>query len=268
MPPSFFSLAGLWRAGCRRLRRLRIRAVWFGRDLRQSRQQAPAFLECPVCLGRGANETYKILVSRCIFGGGALVRHECPRCGVIFGPQKMLVLSPRELDSDYRAHYSCFSEGDTSEAVLETFRQLDPRPGGLYLNYGCGLWSKAMTKIRAEGNDIVGFDPYVADAEDPRMIHDIGLLGGMRFDGIMSHNLLEHLADPRSALAFMASLLKKDGIMAHSTECFEYRHEYSRFHLFFFTGNSLQPLLENAGLRCAGVPAKYIRIFKPFRALR
>ncbi len=196
------------------------------------------------------------------------MRHECPRCGVIFGPQKMLALTPRELDSDYRAHYSCYSEGDTNAAVVEAFRHLDPRPGRRYLNYGCGHWSQARMEMRAQGFDVVGFDPYVTDAEDPRMIRDIGLLGAMRFDGILSHNLLEHLADPRSALAFMASLLKKDGIMVHSTECFEYRHEYSRFHLFFFTGNSLQPLLANAGLRCAGVPATHIRIFKPIRTLR
>lgn len=262
-PPNRFSPAGLWRAGYRRFRRLRIRAVWLGRDFRHSRRHAPAVLECPVCLGRAASEAYRVLASRCIFGGGALLRHECPRCGVVFGPQKMLALSPRELAADYRAHYSCFSEGDTSAAVLETFRYLNPRPGGRYLNYGCGRWSQARATISEQGFDIVGFDPYVADAQDPRAIRDIGLLGGMRFDGIMSHNLLEHLVDPRSALAFMASLLKKDGTMAHSTECFEYRHEYSRFHLYFFTGNSLQPLLENAGLRCAGVPAKYIRVFKP-----
>ena len=265
--PGRFSAARILRAGYRRVCRLRIRARWLGRDIRQSRQQIPPILECPVCLGRGANETYKILQSRCIFGGGVLVRHECPRCGVIFGPQKMLALTPRELDSDYRAHYSCFSEGDTRAAVMEAFRHLDPRPGRRYLNYGCGRWSAARTEMRAQGFDVVGFDPYVTDAEDPRMIRDSGLLAAMRFDGIMSHNLLEHLADPRSALAFMASLLNEDGVMVHSTECFEYRHEYSRFHLFFFTGNSLQPLLENAGLRCAAAPASTIRIFKPIRAL-
>jgi SAM-dependent methyltransferase len=180
----------------------------------------------------------------------------------------MLSLSPLELDRDYRAHYSCYSEEDTSEAVLETFRHLDPRPGGRYLNYGCGLWSKAMMKIRAEGYDIVGFDPYVADPADPLPINDIGLLAKMRFDGIMSHNLLEHLVDPRSSLAFMSSLLAENGVMAHSTECFEYRHEYSRFHLFFFTGRSLDVLSKNSGLLCTAAPTKYIRIFKPYRTMR
>lgn len=268
MTPDNISAKRFWRAGIRRVRRLRIRYVWFMRDWRQSRKESAGIVECPICHNRKATELFKKLVSRCIFGGGALQRYECPNCGVIFGPQKMLSLSPQELDRDYRAHYSCYSEGDTNEAVLDTFRHLNPSLGCRYLNYGCGQWSKPLRQIRSQGYDIVGFDPYVADPDDPSQITDVRELAGMRFDGIMSHNLLEHLVDPRSSLAFMSSLLAENGVMAHSTECFEYRHEYSRFHLFFFTGRSLDVLSKNSGLLCTAAPTKYIRIFKPYRTMR
>ena len=32
----------------------------------------------------------------------------------------------------------------------------------------------------------------------------------------------------------MSSLLPTGGMMSHATPCFEYRFEFTRFHLFFF----------------------------------
>jgi len=149
------------------------------------------------------------------------------------------------------------------DAELETFQLLNPRRGRRYLNYGCGRWSSAMTRIRDQGYDVIGFDPYVADPGDHHVLNDYRLLSMMCFDGIMSHNLLEHLVDPQSSLTFMASMLRKGGVMAHSTECYEYKHEYSRFHLFFFVGDSLGVLSRNSGLQCTGAPGEYVRLFEP-----
>jgi len=50
-------------------------------------------------------------------------------------------------------------------------------------------------------------------------------------------------------LQVMASLLPPDGLMSHATPCFEYRFEFTRFHLFFFLGRSRSFLAREAGLQ-------------------
>ena len=71
----------------------------------------------------------------------------------------------------------------------------------------------------------------------------------MRFDGIFSNDLLEHLSDPIHELQFMKLLLKsRESKMAHCTGCYNYKYEYTRFHMFFYTGKSLDVLAERAGL--------------------
>ena len=62
-------------------------------------------------------------VSMCIFYGGRLTRYVCPHCGGIIGPRKMLHLSAKELDEEYRQHYFIFQEGDTTEDEIYTFQQ-------------------------------------------------------------------------------------------------------------------------------------------------
>ena len=71
----------------------------------------------------------------------------------------------------------------------------------------------------------------------------------MKFDGVFSNNVLEHLPDPVSELKFMKSLLRdeKTDLMAHATPCFEYAYEYTRFHLVFYTGGSIASVARQIG---------------------
>ena len=46
----------------------------------------------------------------------------------------------------------------------------------------------------------------------------------------------------------MASLLPAGALMSHATPCFEYRFEFTRFHLFFFLGESREWVAEQANL--------------------
>jgi hypothetical protein len=70
-----------------------------------------------------------------------------------------------------------------------------------------------------------------------------------RYDGIMTNNLIEHLTDPVDAFRLFRSLLSGPySLMAHSTPCYEYSFEYTRFHLFFFTGSSIDVLCKKCGL--------------------
>jgi len=46
----------------------------------------------------------------------------------------------------------------------------------------------------------------------------------------------------------MASLTKAGSLMSHATPCFDYKFEFTRFHLFFFLGRSREVLAKRAGL--------------------
>lgn len=71
----------------------------------------------------------------------------------------------------------------------------------------------------------------------------------MKFDGIFSHDLLEHLKHPAEELRFMKTLLRNsDCKMAHCTACYRYKYEYTRFHTCFYTGNAVDYLCDRAGV--------------------
>jgi hypothetical protein len=204
---------------------------------------------CGLCGQLVSTLTAKQYVSQCIFKGGRLKRFECPNCGCITGPLKMLELSQEALDLDYAQHYSVFSEGDTTEDETFTFFQLQPVKGKSYLNFGCGRWSKSIDRIRSEGYDLIGYEPYSKSDVQQNVLTKKEDLSKMRFDGIFTNNLIEHLKDPIRTLSFLRSLLKdEESVMVHSTPCYEYLFEYTRFHFFFFTGNSVEFICRQVGL--------------------
>lgn len=222
----------------------------------------PINLNCPICNFSGNTQKFKPYVTRCIFGGGKLLRHQCPGCGVIFGTQRMLNLSPEALAEEYTEHYSCYDEGDSTESEIRTFHYLNPKKEGVYLNYGCGKWSKSIEYARANGYQLFGFEPYATGEKSEYIIKDVELLKSIKFDGIISNDVLEHLRYPDQVLSFMSSLLKDDGIMIHTTHCYNYACEYTRFHLFFFTGDSLKIIAQKAGLEVQDTERIDTKIFR------
>jgi SAM-dependent methyltransferase len=209
----------------------------------------PAALACALCGHTAPRETFAVYESHCAFEGGPLLRHQCPACDVIFGTEAMLALSEDELSREYEWHYRVFTEGDSTEAELRAFDALQPRRDGVYLNWGAGAWSSTIPRLRAEGWNVFGYEPHAsATAPSPGLLTSRRDLEALRFDGIFSNNLLEHLRHPAETLRGMASLLGPGGLMAHATPCFEYRFEFTRFHLFFFLGRSREWLAGAAGL--------------------
>jgi len=204
-------------------------------------------IRCPICEKSQKREEYRILISECIFLGGKLERYQCPDCDVIFGPLKMLNLDKTSLDLEYRFLYRFYSEGDTTDFEKKTFFELNPKVNGKYLNYGCGKWSRCIDELRSEGWNVYGYEPYVMVSGE-YIIDDIETLNKMKFDGIFSNNLIEHMQDPILEIKQIVNLLLPGGIIAHSTSCFEYSIEYSRFHLFFFTGRSFNYILNSLNL--------------------
>jgi hypothetical protein len=208
------------------------------------------YLQCPLCLHQFKTQPDNKLESNCIFGGGLLIRHQCPHCEVIFGPEKMLCLSEKELSQEYVWHYSIYEEGDSTELELKAFFALQPLKEKVYLNYGAGAWSKSLQQLRNDGWQVFGFEPHIEFTQHHEyIIQGWDILTKMQFDGVFSNNVLEHFRHPVQELKKMTSLLKPSGRMAHATPCYEYQFEYTRFHLFFFTGKSKDFLWEAADLK-------------------
>lgn len=214
-------------------------------------------LICPICEGLIDRDLTQKHTSECVFLGGKLERYSCNTCGAIVGPVKMLKMSPEELSKDYVQSYSVFSEGDSTAAEKEAFYSLNPTKEGCYLNYGCGDWSHSIKELREEGYCVYGYEPYASITNEPYIIKSEEVLKTMKFDGIFSNNVLEHLADPIERFLFFGELLKDNTcLMAHSTPCYEYCYEYTRFHLVFYTGKSLEYLCEKTGFSVDGIIKK------------
>lgn len=217
-----------------------------------SEHPAKKNIRCRICDYDAPSSAYNTVESRCIFNGGVLIRYICPQCGAIFGPSKMLNLTPSELDQEYRIHYSVYKEGDSTDKELRAFHSLNPVPEGKYLIYGCGEWSNTISILRSQGFDVEGFDLYVEPKN--HIITDMNVLRQRQYDGIITNNLLEHLTDPVDTMMLFRGLLSGPrALMAHSTPCYEYSFEYTRFHLFFFTGSSVDVICKKCGLKVESV---------------
>lgn len=225
-----------------------IKSKWDVIDYLDARSTKKYITHCPLC---GVNIDYNNLkqyISNCKFEGGLLIRYQCASCDLIFGPEKMLMLSETQLSKEYEWHYRVFSEADSTENEIKIFHNLNPEKTGKYLNWGAGAWSKTIDRLRKDGWDVYGYEPHKASTSNHFIITDINRLRNMRFDGIFSNNVLEHLRYPIEDLKEMATFLKPQGRMVHATPCFDYMYEYTRFHLFFYLGKSKEILAYKSGL--------------------
>lgn len=210
-------------------------------------------VRCGICGYHAPKRTFETKISQCRFGGGQLERFVCPECGCVFGPLKMSTMTQGELEQDYCRCYMAYT-WNISRQELVTAESTVTDPKKVYLNYGSGADPENGTAaiMRRKGYQVYAYEPYAAGGKNlPEwLITSEERLREMRFDAIYSNDLLEHLQDPAETLLFMKSLLKdKDSFMEHSTSCYEYRQEFTRFHLFFFTGRSLDVLCGRTGLR-------------------
>jgi FkbM family methyltransferase len=227
---------------------------WYWIDRSEDLVAPPAQITCALCLTTAPSDQFSTVRSDCAFGGGRLMRHVCPNCDVIFGPQKMLALAPPTLEREYNAHYKIHHEGDSTASEVRAFFALNPQPGARYLNYGAGAWSRSVAHLRSQGWDVWGYEPHSSAVSSTNGATNAILTSweqvqSQPFDGLFSNNVLEHLRHPVQDLQRMRGLLHPHGQMAHATPCFEYRFAYTRFHLFFFTGRSRHWLWQQAGLR-------------------
>ncbi|PWT92753.1 MAG: hypothetical protein C5B54_03035 [Acidobacteria bacterium] len=208
-------------------------------------------IACALCGHTGDPNEFERLESNCQFFGGKLLRHRCPVCGVIFGPQKMLQVDREMIDLEYRNLYRIYAEGENTESVIRTFMLLSPKKEGIYLDFGCGVREQSsapIEKLREQGWNVFGFEPTARNSSE-QVFSTWQEVEERKFDGIMSHNVLEHLLDPVATTARLANILRPAGRLVHATPCFEYAYEFSRFHVFFFTGRSPEVLASKARVK-------------------
>jgi SAM-dependent methyltransferase len=218
---------------------------WRTIDVLYARDLPERVARCVVCEHTAPCDSYRKHVAECQFGGGRLERYACPKCDTVFGPLKMLDLTAAQLAMEYRALYTYYSESNSTELEIRAFRSCRPRPGGLYLNWGCGAWAETIDTLRAEGYDVWGYEP-VAVSENAHVVSSRDEISAL-FDGIFSNNVIEHFADPVSEFRRLHSHLKPGGLMVHASPCYELLYENTRFHLALYLGRSAETLAARTG---------------------
>jgi SAM-dependent methyltransferase len=212
----------------------------------------PTQVVCRVCGTRIDTSVARRFNCSSMFTTATLERLQCPECDVIFGPWSLISASPQKLGELYRLLYRVYSEGATITWQEKAFYSMNPSRRGVYMNYACGEWLAGVQRLRSVGWNVWGYEPYL-NASRCRPDCAAGLVdriedtGTTQFDGIFTHNFLEHPQDPRTFFAELHRLLKPGGAMAHSTPCFELRYDASPFHLYFFVGRSFETLCARTG---------------------
>jgi len=227
-----------------------VEAFWRTIDRIYSANGPSCEIGCIVCGYKDKRGGFKIHRSQCIFRGGELERYECPDCGCIFGALKYLDLDEAFVDLDYRLLYSRYAEGDSTSNEIRTFGSLRPEKRGLYLDWGCGgTWSRTIPQLRRDGWDVWGYEPS-AEASGEFVVNQRNAIEA-KFNGIFSNNVIEHFRDPVVQFHDFHSLLEPNGTMAHSSPCYEYSYEFTRFHTLFLLGKSPEILAERTGFQVA-----------------
>jgi hypothetical protein len=230
------------------IRQTMMRGFWQAMDRLDTLTLPGRDVTCPGCATTARRETLEHKISTCIFGGGRLERYVCGNCDAIFGPTKVLELDPAMLAADYANLYTDYSEADSTASELRAFEMLPPKPGGRYLNWGCGLWSHSVERLRERGFDAWGYEPSAPGAAAAHVITAAAALAGP-YDGIFSNNVIEHLIDPVAELGAMAALLVPGGRMVHASPCYAYAYAHTRYHVFFPLGRAPEMLAQRLGMR-------------------
>lgn len=94
---------------------------------------------------------------------------------------------------------------------------MNPQPASRDLDWGCGWWSDAIARLRAEGWDVWGYEPTLAGPKE-FVVPELGHIAP-GLSGIYSNNVIEHLLDPITEFRTMRALLDVGAVMAHSSPC-------------------------------------------------
>ena len=212
----------------------------------------PPQVDCRVCGARIETGAAQRFTCSAMFTTATLERLQCPECDVIFGPWSLIAADPGALGDLYNLLYRVYSEGTTITWQEKAFYLMNPARHGVYMNYASGEWLAGVRRLRAIGWNVWGYEPHLNTVRcrpdrASGLVDRIEDTGTTAFDGIFTHNFLEHPQNPRAFFTDLHGLLKPGGAMVHSTPCFELRFDASPFHLYFFVGRSFATLCAGTG---------------------
>jgi hypothetical protein len=210
-------------------------------------------LKCRICDHDNNNGKVETFKSTCKFlDKEELLRYKCNNCGVIFGTEKILTMDEDELGDLYNKLYKNYSEGpcvDIQEYNLSLAYQNLKNNTEKVLNWGCGKIPISQPYNKKNNTNAIDYDIIKFHSH---MIDDISLFKGESLGAIVSNNVIEHFQNPVEVFKKMNSIIKVNGYMVHSSPCvgeYGYQYEYTRFHTFFYTGNSIEVLAKKTGFK-------------------
>jgi SAM-dependent methyltransferase len=150
--------------------------------------------------------------------------------------------------------------------ALQVLDEVIPQRGRL-LEIG-SFTGRFLDRIRADGWETVGLEPYRSVAQYARAKYGLEIIEGLlpnpalpdaHFDAVVLLHVIEHMPDPAANLREIRRILKPGGVVVVETPRFNSlmfkllgRRERSiqncQGHIFFFTENTLQRLLQKCGL--------------------
>jgi len=212
-------------------------------------------IECPICKNKADKENLKKFESECIFLkfeniNQHLIRYQCSICDVIFGPEDMLNLTKDQIIKCYHDVYnSGYRESDSIDFEKFLFSLLNPKKDGIYINWGSGT-SSTLESLKNEGYNIYNYDPGIPENE-----YSLDKIITLKVDGIISNNVIDHLQNPIEDLLLMKKILKENGVMIHASDGFNYINHFTKFHLFFFVGDSVKFISEKINMNYEFIPS-------------
>jgi hypothetical protein len=206
---------------------------------------------CPICENIIEITNENIVFSRNFWDTGIIKRIKCSSCNLIFGPLSVINKDSKRLSEDYKMLYSYYKEGETSIYQKMAFEALNGLKNKKYLNYACGTWKDGISELLKLGWDIYGFEPNLPLQHENIKVN-VDDLADIEFDGLFTHNFIEHIQNPIKMFTTWNKMLKVGDIMVHSSACFKWKFDFSNFHIFFFLGESLDILAKRTGFKVIG----------------
>ena len=230
-------------------------------------------VKCNVC----GSDDYDIVFPKGYAQIHQIVR--CRRCGLMYAnPQEHVdcddyaARSPAEEydpEDEGNKHYYQKQLVQLSDSVraLRVLNQLFPGRGRL-LEVGshAGI---LLNRIRADGWQVVGLEPFRPLANFARKKHGLEVIDGIlpnpalpsgHFDAVIMLHVIEHMPDPAENIRELRRVLKPGGVLVVETPRFNSlsfkilgRHERSiqncPGHIYFFTEQSLRRTFEGNGFK-------------------